>query len=367
MYASVLKIVDRATYARYYLWADTGADAKGVCTDSSGNVYVCGERANSKTVWKFDSSGNLLWSADTGDTAHRIKVDSSGNVYVVGKRNNSKSVWKFNSSGSLTHSYDTGDDTNDLCLSDSNVYVVGLAVDKSDPDNAASIWKLTQSNLSLVWKKPFLSAYYCEDAYAVVVDGSGNIYVTGFQAYMYNYYPLIKYDSSGDEVWRCEAVNRYLKHISVCLDPTETYVFIGQDSTGDSHVRKFEASDGDYLGIWATLGIDVYQILCDEDGAPRLAIDSANKLATKVIGGKTKVADHRPVRVYPICHTSSDGYWITFHKFNYADASEIYSYKMPESPISSALYGLCFASNWPRCGTLYAAAVRTDYEQGPPY
>ena len=54
-------------------------EARGVATDSSGNVYVAGS-----ALYKFDSSGNQLWSQNPGAFSRSVATDSSGNIYVTG-------------------------------------------------------------------------------------------------------------------------------------------------------------------------------------------------------------------------------------------------------------------------------------------
>jgi len=73
--------------------------ARGVATDSSGNVYVTGDTyggldGNTSAgyydlfVVKYNSSGTKEWTKQLGsaknDSAKGVATDSSGNVYVTG-------------------------------------------------------------------------------------------------------------------------------------------------------------------------------------------------------------------------------------------------------------------------------------------
>ena len=74
-------------------------EARGVATDSSGNVYLVGGtkgRLNGISnsgrtdvfVIKFNSSGTRQWTKPLGtaqnDLANGVSIDSSGNFYVAG-------------------------------------------------------------------------------------------------------------------------------------------------------------------------------------------------------------------------------------------------------------------------------------------
>jgi len=50
------------------------------------NFYVVGDRVDSKSVWKFDDEGDVVWTIDTGDDTKGIAIDSAGNVLVAGIR-----------------------------------------------------------------------------------------------------------------------------------------------------------------------------------------------------------------------------------------------------------------------------------------
>ena len=138
---------------------DEGAYA--IAVDGDGNVYVAGY---SDTTWgspvnaytgsrdafaaKLNSSGELQWNTFMGsadfDGAAAIAVDSSGNVYVSGS---SPATW-----GSPVNSFTGGGD--------------------------AFVAKLSNSGV-LQWNTFLGSVEEYEGAYAIAVDGSGNVYVAG--------------------------------------------------------------------------------------------------------------------------------------------------------------------------------------------
>ncbi|MEO0185357.1 MAG: SBBP repeat-containing protein [candidate division WOR-3 bacterium] len=77
--------------------ADSSDQARDICVDQNGNVYITGSVRNLNTgtdiiTIKYDSLGNQQWAVaynnpDTSgaDGGYGIKVDGAGNVYVVGQ------------------------------------------------------------------------------------------------------------------------------------------------------------------------------------------------------------------------------------------------------------------------------------------
>ena len=140
----------------------TGTDeGNAIAVDGSGNIYVTGSSFASwgnplrayggysdAFVAKLDNTGQLIWSTFLGgaqnDLGYAIGVDGSGNVYVVG---NSYVTW-----GSPLRAFGGG------------LYDAFAA--KLDSTGA------------LVWNT-FLGGADFSDGKAIVVDGSGNVYVTG--------------------------------------------------------------------------------------------------------------------------------------------------------------------------------------------
>lgn len=87
---------------------------RGVCADSSGNSYVCGDYVNgsySETIIaKYNSSGAIQWqcklyNAGYSVTARDIAIDSYGYLRVLGAANGHLWVMRVPSDGTMTGTY----------------------------------------------------------------------------------------------------------------------------------------------------------------------------------------------------------------------------------------------------------------------
>ena len=203
-------------YSRY----DTGT---AVAVDNLGHVYVTGysdggDTSHDYITIKYDSYGNELWEAryngsgNEYDHANAIALDSSGNVYVTGYSDNGitkqdYATVKYDSSGNqLWAATYNGpaykDDRASSILVDSsdNVYVTGYSYDwGTSLDYATVMYDLAGNELWVATYDGPASAGDvetdvpddgilsttdgqdddCDKAYALTMDKSGNIYVTG--------------------------------------------------------------------------------------------------------------------------------------------------------------------------------------------
>ena len=150
------------------LGSESTDTANGVATDSSGNVYLAGVTyggldGNSNEdnadlfVVKYSSSGTKQWTKQLGtgeyDEARGVTTDSSGNVYLVGGTkgrlngisNSGRTdvfVIKFNSSGTRQWTKPLGTAQNDLANgvsidSSGNFYVAGVTYKDLDGNTSA--------------------------------------------------------------------------------------------------------------------------------------------------------------------------------------------------------------------------------------
>src|SRR5215831_1316707 len=208
-----------------------GADiAYAIAVDGSGNVYVtgfsvgpgiCGLVCNDYATIKYDASGNQQWvaryngPANDDDHAAAIAVDTSGNVYVTGS--SIGTAWpdydiatvKYDSSGNQlwVARYNGAPGDFDfgfaIAVDDSgNVYVTGASVGSGTLEDYATVKYDSSGNQQ--WVARYNGPGNGEDeAVGIAVDTSGNVYVTGFSAGSGtgDDYATIKYDSSGQQQW----------------------------------------------------------------------------------------------------------------------------------------------------------------------
>ncbi len=225
-----------------------------IAVDGSGNVYVAGA---SLATWgapvraytsgydvfaaKLSSSGALTWNTFLGasgdDEGFAIAVDASGNVYVAGSSND---TW-----GSPVRAFGGG------------FYDAFVA-------------KLN-SNGVLTWNT-FLGGSGTDNGNAITLDGSGNVYVTGYsyapwglpvRAFGGGFYDafVAKLDSSGSLTW-----NTFLggsgndAGIGIALDGSgNLYVAGHSTATWGSPVRSYTSG--------GTFGDDAFAAKLDSNGA----------------------------------------------------------------------------------------------------
>jgi len=202
--------------------------ATDLAVDGSGNVYVTGQShnfgtANDYVTIKYNSNGDSLWVrrynglGNGEDGASSIAVDGSGNVYVTGS---SQRYWFQGSSNYATIKYNSngvqqwvrlyGDSyggANSIAIDGSgNVYVTGYSDNFGTALDYVTI--KYDSNGVQKWVRIYNGPGNRTDwAHCIAVDGSGNVYVTGYssvEALQYEY-ATIKYNSNGDTLW----VQRY--------------------------------------------------------------------------------------------------------------------------------------------------------------
>lgn len=205
-------------------------EAHAIAIDASGNnIYVTGWSLGDSTTGfdyatiKYNSAGVRQWTArynnsavNGTDEAFDVGVDNAGNVYVTGTSDGSTgtsaaTTVKYNSSGvqQIARRY-TGsggvNSTTAIYVSPAAgiIYVTGYAYQGTSADfNFVTI--KYNSAVTQKWVVQYNGpASKYDEAKALAIDATGNVYVTGFSqtAVPDNYdYSTVKYDSTGAQKW----------------------------------------------------------------------------------------------------------------------------------------------------------------------
>ncbi|MCI0450433.1 MAG: SBBP repeat-containing protein [Chlorobi bacterium] len=190
-----------------------------IVTGSSGEGGLFGSDDDYATV-KYNTNGNQQWASryDNGgnDSAYAIGYDGSGNVFVTGSSygnvtGQDYATVKYNSNGnqqwaSRYNGSGNGYDRAYAIVVDNNgnPIVTGTSYGGSGTDLDYATVKYNTSNGSQQWASTYSGTGNNEDrAYAIVVDNSGNSYVTGSSrsSSSSDDYATLKYDSNGNQQW----------------------------------------------------------------------------------------------------------------------------------------------------------------------
>jgi hypothetical protein len=203
---------DTAWVRRYNEPGNLYDEAYDIVADGSGNVYVTG---TSGTI-KYGGDGNQLWIKSWHGYA--MATDGSGNIYVTGASvsvvqyadyittkyyPNGDTAWvrRYNGPGNGR------DQANTIAVDGlGNVYVSGKSTGVTSSYDYATV--KYYPNGDTVWVRRYNGpADDWDEAFAISVDGSGNVYVTGCSYGNMGWYDYatIKYYSNGDTAW----VRRY--------------------------------------------------------------------------------------------------------------------------------------------------------------
>lgn len=200
------------------LWTNTGifGSPAAVVVDKDGYVYVGGLTSSNGSnndlysLVKYDPQGNVIWTRQRqAFSAFDVATDSQGNVYITAMTTVNNVVnyvtVKYDASGNelwvryaqgqspfiVQNPYITVDGNN-------NVYIAGYGY--SNSVNVDVVLLKYDSSGNQLWLKTFDNGGK-ETGQDVAVDNNGNIYVTGWTTGSPATLFLMKFDSNGTLLW----------------------------------------------------------------------------------------------------------------------------------------------------------------------
>jgi hypothetical protein len=207
-------------WTNWYGGAPGGDDqARAIATDADGNVFVTGLSWNGAdydyATVAYSGAGVGLWtnrydSMAGNENAKAVAVDASGNAIVTGGGAVYATTIKYTGAGAplWTNRYTGpggGAGTSAIALdANDNVFVTGASKTSSGFGDGVT---LAYSSAGLpLWTNRYNSCSSLCDAgsAAIVVDGGGNVLVTGYEGIGY---VTIKYSGTGVALW----TNRYTR------------------------------------------------------------------------------------------------------------------------------------------------------------
>jgi uncharacterized delta-60 repeat protein len=286
--------------ARYNGSDNSDDEATALAIDGSGNVYVTGFSFDPNTDYdyttiKYNSAGQQQWIArydgpeNYTDQATAIAVDASGNVYVTGASSSNAgsldyTTIKYNSAGQQQWAarYDgpgNDDDVPRAIVVDGsgNVYVTGYSFGSGFNHDFATI-KYNSAGQPQ-WVRRYDGPGADDDnAAAVAVDAAGNVYVAG-GSYGSGFnldYATIKYNSAGQQQW----VARYDGPIN--LDDEARAMAI--DGAGNICVTGYSTGSVDYDYATIKYNLAGQQLWLRRYDGPGHSDDVANAMAVDPSG-----------------------------------------------------------------------------------
>jgi hypothetical protein len=330
LYCTTLKYSSAGTPLWTNVYPTSGSSGSALAVDGSGNVIVVGTVAGLSDDYlmiKYSSAGALLWArqyngpANGNDHASAVALDSSDKVFVTGDSAGSGTyadyaTVAYSSAGALlwTQRYNNaprngGDIAYAVAVDLSGSVVVTGASEGLDSMRDFVTIKYSGAGVPLWTNRYNRLVNGADQAYAVAVDASANVFVTGYVEGVGGDpcdYGTIKYSNAGVPLW----TNLYDgpgqswdEAKALALDVRGNVYVTGLSASTDTFPNNFDYATVAYSSAGVPLWTNRYNgPLNDDDGARAIALDdSGNVFVTGYIAGTGTWADVATIKyVVPV-------------------------------------------------------------------
>lgn len=192
------------------------------CTDHNGHLLITTNVSTTNQnadliISKLDKFGNIIWTntyngnSNSTDFGTAVCIDQDNNVIVAGATFNTLSnydfvIIKYDTDGNLiwTQTFNGSGNNYDVPTAvttdiNNNIFVIGASMGGTSLTDYLTL-KLDYSG-NVIWNSSYNYANLYEIPTGIVIDDSGNIFVSGASASSFNNwdYAIVEYDSNGTQ------------------------------------------------------------------------------------------------------------------------------------------------------------------------
>jgi hypothetical protein len=237
---------------------DESDTVNGLGVDSHGNSYVIGS-----SFFKFDASGSLAWRKEV--SGYDIAVDSSDNIYMIIGDQSSRSIAKYDTDGNNLWTYAASKEISSLVLGETGYLYAGgekhASVGPDDETWQTELFVLKyDANGNQIWVQTISGIPGASNTARIASDRAGAVYIAGsansdievkVALSVTNLY-LVKYDSSGNQKWIVQHGNNFSTPAAAVVTDTSGNIYVvGSVSTdldgleitsAKIYIMKFDSS-----------------------------------------------------------------------------------------------------------------------------
>jgi hypothetical protein len=332
--AEVFAQVDTVWVRRYNGPGDGSDWASAIAVDGYGNVYVTGNSvrsgvSNDYTTIRYYANGDTAWvrryngPGNGADYAQAVAIDHSGNICVTGQTYDSTTfddytTIKYYLNGNIAwlKSYNGPGNYDDQAFAitvdnSDNIYVTGASTGSGTGYDYATV--KYYPNGDTAWVRRYNGPGNSNDdvATAIAIDASGNVYVTGrSMGSSSNWdYATVKYYSNGNIAWVSiynGPGNSDDEAYDIAVDDSGNVLVTGYSYTGTATSADYTTVK--YYSNGETAWVRRYNGPGNDwDEARAMAIDGSNNVyVTGVSVGAGEDEDWATIKYYP----NGDTAWV---------------------------------------------------------